>query len=110
MVAGLEVGQQGGMYGGHAGGGHATGFGTFEQGEAVFQHLDRGVAEAAVLEVRDRALEGGLGLGGVVVDEAGGQEQGFGGLAEGGALDASMHEKGVGAVGGFGHDSFPENG
>ena len=110
MVAGLEMGQQGGVDRGHAGCGGAAGLGSFEEGEAVLQHLDRGVAEATVLVVRDRALEGGLSLGGIVVDEAGSQEESLAGLAERGALDAAVHEDGVWTVGWFGHDNFPENG
>ena len=73
-VAGLQVAEQGGVHRGHAGRRHPAALCAFQQGEAVLQHLDGGVAETAVLIVRGGALEGGLGLLGVVVDEAGGEE------------------------------------
>src|SRR5690242_18375464 len=47
-----------------------------------------------------RAGESRLGLLGAVVDIAGGQEQGFGGLAIGGALGAAMDEASGGAQAG----------
>ena len=80
-VAGLEVAEPCRVDGGHAGGGGAAGFGPFDQSEAAFEHGDGGVAEAGVLVVDDLVGEGGLGLFGAVVDEAGGQVQRLGGFA-----------------------------
>ena len=97
-VAGAQVRQQRGMYRGHAGGGHAAGFGAFQQREAAFQHGDGGVAEPAVLKVIDGPGEGGLRLLGTVIDEAAGQEHRFRRLAIRGARDAAVHQLGGGSV------------
>ena len=107
-VAGLEVAEQSGVDGGHASGGGATGLGALDEGEAGFEHGHGGVAEAGVLEVFDVAFEGGFGLFGVVIDEAGGEVERLGGFAEMRALDAALHEQGGGTVGGgSGHRMGP---
>ena len=82
---------------GHAGCGGAAGLGPLDQRQPLLQHCHGGVAEAGILVVLIGAGEGRLGLLGAVVDEAGGQEQRLGGLAELAALGAAMHEQGGGA-------------
>ena len=69
-------------------------------GQPLLQHGDGRVAEAGILVMLDRAGEGGLGLLGAVVDEAGGEEERLGGFAELAALGAAMHESGRGRDGG----------
>ena len=95
MVAGLEVAQQRGVDGGHAGGGGARLVGAFKQADALLEHGDRGIAEAAVL-VAVLVLEARLGLLGARVDEALRQEERFGSLAELGAQAPAVHEPGLG--------------
>jgi hypothetical protein len=97
-VAGLEVAEQRGMHGGHAGGHQAAALGLLQRGQAVLQHLRGGVAEAAVLEVLHLVLEGGLRLLGVVVDEARGEEERLRRFAVVGTVEAAADELGGGAV------------
>ena len=95
-VAGLQVRQQRGIDGGHAGGRGAAVLGAFNQAKPLFQHRQRRIGKAGILIMLNRAGKGRLGLFGIVVDIARGQKQRFGGFAMMGALDAAMHEAGGG--------------
>ena len=99
VVAGLEEAQQRGGDGRHAGGGGARGFGAFQQPHALLEHGDGGIGEARIDEARVLVLEAGLGLLGAVVDERLGEEQRLGGLAEGRAQRAAVHQQRLGAPG-----------
>ena len=92
MVAGAQVGEHGRVDGGHAGGGGAASLRALDRGEAGFEGGDGGVAEAGILVVLGGAGEGRGGLLGVVIDEARGEKEGFGGFAIGGALGAGMDQ------------------
>ena len=58
----------------HAGRRGAAGFGALDQAEPFLQHRQRRIGEARILVVIDRAGERGLGLLGVVVDIARGED------------------------------------
>ena len=81
-VAGLEVRQQRGTHSSHAGRSRAACLGALDQRQALLEHGDGRIVETRILVVRDRAGESRLGLLGAVIDEARGQEERFGGLAE----------------------------
>jgi hypothetical protein len=107
-VAGLQLGEQGRVHRRHAGGGGAARLRPLDQRQPAFQHRHGGIAEAGVLVVVDRALEGGLGLLGIVVDETGGEIERLGGFAERTTLDAALHQQGSGTIGGgTGHRTWP---
>ena len=95
-VPDLQVAQHGGVHGRHAGGRGPAGLRALDPGQALLQHRHGGVAEAGVLVVADLAGEGGLGLLGAVIDEAGGEEERLGRLAVGAASGAAMHQPGRG--------------
>ncbi len=65
----------------HARGGGLAGLGAFQQGQAVLEHLRRGVAEALVDEARLIAGEARSAPLGALVGEALGQEEGLRDLA-----------------------------
>ena len=98
-VAGAQVAEQCGMHRRHAACRHPARLRTLQQREALFQHRHGRIAEAGILVVRLGARESRLGLLGAVVDEAGSEEQCFGGLAEGAAFGAAMHEQGARTIG-----------
>ena len=62
----------------HAGGGADGGFGAFERGQALLEARDRRVGGARVGEAVLGAGEAAGAGGGIGLDEAAGQEQGFG--------------------------------
>ncbi len=97
VVAGLQERQQARGDGGHAGGGGAGHLGAFQKAHALLEHGDRRVGEARILETRILVLETRFRLLGGLVDEALGQEERFGGLAELGAQHAAVHELRLGA-------------
>jgi hypothetical protein len=82
------------MDGRHAGRRDATGLGALYLRQPLFEHGDGRVAEAGVLVMLGGAGEGGLGLLGVVVDEAGGQEYRLGCFAVLASNGPAMHEAG----------------
>jgi hypothetical protein len=84
----------------HAAGGRAGGFGALEGGHARLEHRHRGVGEPRIDEARVLALEARRAFLGGVVDEALGEKQRLGGLAELGADLAGVDEAGFRAVAG----------
>jgi hypothetical protein len=78
--------------GGHAGCGGAGDLGAFEEANTLLEHRDGGVCKARILKARVFVLEAGLGLFCGMVDEALGQEERFGGLAELRAQHAAVDE------------------
>ena len=98
MIAGLELADERQRYGRHAGRGRACSLGVFERRHALFEHRDRRIGKARILEARLFVLEAALGLGGAVVDVALGEKQRFRSLAELRAQCAGMHQTGFGAV------------
>ena len=89
----------------HAGGGHPAGLRALDLRQPLFEHGHGRVAEARILVVLHGAGEGGLRLLGVVIDEAGGQEDRLGRFAMLAAHGAAMHEAGGATefAGGIGH-------
>ena len=72
MIAGLEDGQKRRHLRGHAGGAGQGGTPSFEGGDALLQHRDGGVADAAVDVAEGLQVEQAGGVLGRVKDEAGG--------------------------------------
>ena len=67
MIARAERGKQHAAHRRHAGGRGAGGFGPFDQGDALFQHLHRGVLQAAVSHARALTAEARGGFFGIVI-------------------------------------------
>ena len=78
----------------HAGAGHAAGLSTFDQAEALLQHLGRRAAIAGIDEALFLAGHTGFGLLGRIVGISGGQEDRLGNLAELRAHKAAAHRPG----------------
>ena len=100
-VARLQMRQQRGIDRGHAGCRGAAVLGALDQAKPLLQHGKRRVGEAGILVVFDGSGESRLGLFGIVVDVARGQEQRFRGFAVMRALDAAMDEAGGGTQAGW---------
>ena len=98
MIAGLELADQRQRHRRHAGRGRARGFGAFERRHARLEHRDGRIGEARILKAGLFVLEAPLGLGGVLVDVALGEEQRLRGLAELRAQCAGMDETGLGTI------------
>ncbi len=81
MVARRKLAQQSRRHRRHPAGLRAAGFGTFEQGDALFQHGDSGVLEARIGHAVRLAREPRRDGGGIVVGIAAGQEQRLAGFA-----------------------------
>jgi hypothetical protein len=92
MIARFDVREYRRRHRGHSGCGCAALFGTFEDFQAIFEHRDRRIAEAAVLEARVFVLEARFGLFGALIDVALRQEERFGCLCELRAQDATVNE------------------
>ena len=96
MVARLEITEQGGGHGCHAGRGRARIFRPFEHGYALLEHAHCRIGEAAIDEAWLLVLEAALGSLHGVVDIAGREEQGLAGFAERRAVRAAMNGLGAG--------------
>ena len=82
VIAGVQFGQDRRRDGGHAGGRDTHIFRAFHQTQALFEHGDGGIGEAAILKPWACAEKAGFRLFGAVVDEALRQEKRFGRFAE----------------------------
>ena len=82
LVAGLDLAEQGGGDGRHAGRGRPRGLGAFEQRHALFEHRHGGIGKTGVDEAGILAVEARLGRLHRVVGIALGQEQRFRHFAE----------------------------
>ena len=98
MVAGLDLAHHRERDRGHAGRDRARGFRALEFGDALLEHVHGRIGEARILVAGVLALEAGLGLRGIVVDVALGEEQRLRRLAELRAQDAGLNQAGFGAV------------
>ena len=67
MIPGRKGGKQHAAHRRHAGGGGPRGFGTFDQGDALFQHLHRRVLQPAVGHARALTAEARDGFFGIVI-------------------------------------------
>ena len=67
MIPGRKGGKQHAAHRRHAGGGGPRGFGTFDQGDALFQHLHRRVLQPAVGHARALTAEARGGFFGIVI-------------------------------------------
>jgi hypothetical protein len=75
MVALLEQPENRGGHGRHSGGGRHARLRAFHGGQAILEHLHRGVGEARIDVARLFVGELARGFGGGLVDEAGGEDQ-----------------------------------
>src|SRR5262245_1736241 len=94
MIAGLEMTEKRRGDGGHAARRAACGGRAFKRAHARLEHGDGRVGVAAINEALFVALEAGLGLLGAVIDVAGIEKDGLGGLAELASQGAAMDEGG----------------
>jgi len=94
MIARLKMTEQGRGDRGHAARRAARRRSAFERAHARLEHGDRGVGVAAIDEAFLVALESGFGLLGAVIDVAGIEEDGLGGLAELTPERAAMDKRG----------------
>ncbi len=98
MVAGPHLAHQRGGDRGHAGRRRTRRFRALEGGHAAFEHGDGRIGEARIEEAGRRAREALLAFLGAVIDEALGQKERFGRLAELRAQRARLHEARFGVV------------
>ena len=98
VVAGFELADERQRHGGHAGRGRARSFGAFERRHALFEHRDRRIGKARILEARLFVLEAALGLGGAIVDVAWVRNSASEVSPNWRAQRAGMHQTGLGAV------------
>ncbi len=99
MVACLQLAEDGGGDGGHAGGRGTRVLGAFQHAHALFEHVVGRAAVAGVDEAVRLALEAGFGGRRRVIDEALREEDRLGGFAVLGAGGSAVNELGGRAPG-----------
>ena len=101
LIAGLEQAQADRKNGRHARGrGHAI-LGPFKGGQALFEHLHRGIGKPRVDRPLLLILEASRRLLRIVKNKTRSQEHGLGVLTKGGAMRAVSHGAGRKLLGGF---------